>query len=760
MPLLNFLSSTIVRHLEKVYAEDKRKVIAFWYIDRNDKQTQSVDLMIRCLIRQLTATRGAIPAAVQALITGCTMRGTRPDIDELLPVFHDSLESLGKDAFIIIDGLDQCHDDSGFRVRSSLADFIEQVIHHGHDNIHFALSSQETESLPNPLTWLPDQLKLIWVNMGEGTDVWIFTQSKLETEPGLKDVPGLLKDKIREYLDGRCVFNHLSCSTHAYKTRDSTSFLWASSKLKDLADCHSDAEDIEKILKQHSPTMDNLYEQSLRRVPGMYRPQLRSILCFLAICSRPMAVDLVADYVFLRSSDDISRICPSLLVRLETRSSGRLIQLSHFSVRAFLTSGNILRSADASFFHVDEEGTRIELANRSLDFLLEMRTSAFWPFATFHIWEEITRIAPSPAKHSIEEKIYQLLQPERTPAFILLSGRIPQEASTPLLFAMQNKLRDIVLRLITEHQQRCYAGSIDRVIQICFGRRDYEVLSRILEHDTSYHEPGMVLYEAAGSVDHPVFEKLLHSMPSSAVLYVDGTYGTALHHACLTGNLQATKLLVEFGADPNTKAGPFQTPLQAAAYNGHSEMAQLLLDHGSRVNDIGGYFGNALQAALYGKRKDITSILRSHGANIHCHSGVLWVKAQKEFVKGLLQEQKDRDYLVVSGTISHIPANRIFPLRWGTDLASPPGRLRYHRVLEEFRQLERTIRVLTEGEKTRWQEFRVQWNESSELIREMDLPEVIDYGSQHFNDRHVFRASVRQFVIVGSPASIARNLLI
>lgn len=69
-------------------------------------------------------------------------------------------------------------------------------------------------------------------------------------------------------------------------------------------------------------------------------------------------------------------------------------------------------------------------------------------------------------------------------------------------------------------------------------------------------------------------------------------WGTPLlEHAAVYGNLEATKLMLDRGADVNSRSFKLLesselTALLAAVEHGHMEVAKLLLDHGARVTDV------------------------------------------------------------------------------------------------------------------------------------------------------------------------------
>jgi ankyrin repeat protein len=64
---------------------------------------------------------------------------------------------------------------------------------------------------------------------------------------------------------------------------------------------------------------------------------------------------------------------------------------------------------------------------------------------------------------------------------------------------------------------------------------------------------------------------------------VSPTFGdvTPLHSACASGERESARILLEAGADPNVRQQRGFTPLHAAAQNGDEELARMLLDRGA-----------------------------------------------------------------------------------------------------------------------------------------------------------------------------------
>ncbi|RYP53671.1 hypothetical protein DL768_001397 [Monosporascus sp. mg162] len=92
----------------------------------------------------------------------------------------------------------------------------------------------------------------------------------------------------------------------------------------------------------------------------------------------------------------------------------------------------------------------------------------------------------------------------------------------------------------------------------------------------AHHSPAMLpLHAAATTGDAKIVEYLLKILPK-----INEQYSYALHAACSKGYEEVVQLLLEAGADVNTKAGNLDSPLQAAKCQGHDRVVRLLIDAG------------------------------------------------------------------------------------------------------------------------------------------------------------------------------------
>jgi ankyrin repeat protein len=84
------------------------------------------------------------------------------------------------------------------------------------------------------------------------------------------------------------------------------------------------------------------------------------------------------------------------------------------------------------------------------------------------------------------------------------------------------------------------------------------------------------------------------------------------------GHLEAVRLLLDWGANPNLVIRDEVTPLIVAARDGRTEVVALQLDRGARIDQVyPGYLDNALiQASKYG-RLGVVKLLVARGADVN-----------------------------------------------------------------------------------------------------------------------------------------------
>jgi hypothetical protein len=169
--------------------------------------------------------------------------------------------------------------------------------------------------------------------------------------------------------------------------------------------------------------------------------------------------------------------------------------------------------------------------------------------------------------------------------------------------------------------------------------RDVDRLARLLSAGADPNEPRKSRYGSGGTIpplhaaigELEAFGELQPGGPIDAVVLllrhgavVNGwdasKEGDPLFDAVLMKHIEAVRLLLASGADPNVRDDEGDSPLRFCAQEGLLELARLLLHCGAgkTIHEAGGMAGmNALGLAAYGLHVDMVRLLCAHGADPH-----------------------------------------------------------------------------------------------------------------------------------------------
>lgn len=135
-------------------------------------------------------------------------------------------------------------------------------------------------------------------------------------------------------------------------------------------------------------------------------------------------------------------------------------------------------------------------------------------------------------------------------------------------------------------------------------------------------------------------------MPTFQKSLMPGDRGwTELHEAAKRGYLDAVRLLLEQGADPNAREpGDNTTPLHWAAALGHVHVVRALLDAGADVHGVGDlHDGDVIGWATLGGpdaiHRDVVTLLLERGARHHIFSAI--AVGDLELIRRLVKAQPE-----------------------------------------------------------------------------------------------------------------------
>jgi ankyrin repeat protein len=391
-------------------------------------------------------------------------------------------------------------------------------------------------------------------------------------------------------------------------------FQWAACQLDVLEKC-LDLHLLNKALASLPKTLHETYSRIVTAIPDEHKAYAVRILQFLTFSERPLSIEETVDAVTVNieakphfdpdnrmpEPREISRYCSSLVAVVSTKS-GDVLQLSHFSVKEYLTSHR-LDSAIAREF--DTFRASASIARVCLAYLLQFRQDInpdkvvqLFPLAEYSAkyWMSFTAVAErnkedltglverfftlQGAPYQVCYSLYRPDQPWKNSEYIKLSDR----PASPLYYAAFGGLQATVQMLL------------DRNVDVNMQGGDY----------------GNALQAASAQGHEQVVKMLLDS--NTDVNMSGGYYGNALQAASAQGHEQVVKMLLDSTADMNAQGGRYSNALHAASAAGHCTIVQLLLENGADVNRQGELYNIALNAAAAESHTAVVKVLLRNGA--------------------------------------------------------------------------------------------------------------------------------------------------
>ena len=383
-----------------------------------------------------------------------------------------------------------------------------------------------------------------------------------------------------------------------------------------------------RILAELPETLDETYERILQQIPKSNQVHAHRLLQCLTVAVRPLCVEELAEVLAvdfgtsegapklneaLRWEDQEQAVlsaCSSLITVIEGQDSQRVVQFSHFSVKEFLTSDRLATSKiDASRYHHIRLGPAHQImAQACLGVLLRLNSDIDeasiekFPLARYATESFGDHAEFEDVLSHIRDGVGYLLDADKahfTAWLRLLQSNFMDEGTEgPAVTPLHHVAR------------RGYRGMVDYLIS----KRPEDVNFR--------GEYGIPLHAALGGGHADIAELLLgHCMD---VDVRDGLKQTPLHLAAGHGLLGVTHTLVERKVDINARDIFGNTPLYRAmvslgdtSQDIYVDVAKLLLEHGADANTKDDGHSSALHRISFSGSAKAVKLLLEHGANVH-----------------------------------------------------------------------------------------------------------------------------------------------
>ena len=421
---------------------------------------------------------------------------------------------------------------------------------------------------------------------------------------------------------------------------------------------------VRRTLNELPESLDETYERILKEIKKPNRDLARRVLQCLVVATRPLRVAELAEVLALDfdDADGIPRLkpdwrweeqelalmsaCSSLIAIVEADDS-RVVQFSHFSVKEFLTSSRLVTaSGEVSNYHIDSEPAHTILGQASLGVLLQIQdgvegcTPEDHPLALYAAehWATHAQFGKVSSRlHKGMEYLFDANKPHFKMWLTLCDidtypnaddatfrSFAPRDKSlaSPLYYASLCGFHDLVEHLITKHPQDVNAngGYYVRPLVAALAGEHFRTAD-LLRHngadlDVLGERGRNPLHAAAYSGNLEVVRTVIECNPA-CINAGDAGGWTPLIWASSPHNLKdgsVHQLLLEHGADVNTRNKYGGTSLYSASLNGALKAVRVLLEHGADVEAKDIFGKTALQRADEKGHNEVVKLLREHGA--------------------------------------------------------------------------------------------------------------------------------------------------
>ena len=319
----------------------------------------------------------------------------------------------------------------------------------------------------------------------------------------------------------------------------------------------------------------------------------------------------------------------------------RVVQLSHLSVKEFLTSPRL--ATPRRDVYIDLEPSHMVMAQACLGILLRLddspeengagNSSSLARYAAEH-W--VTHAQFQNVSSHVQNAMESLFDPDKpyfkawlqlydldmdlptSPLFQFTCHR--EHEAGPLYYAALCGFKGLVETLIVKypHLVNATGGYYKSPAMAALGRRHFELSRMLHRNGSSLDLPGFNEWSPLHSaVCQGASEIIPVLLDCKLDINARCRHGQTPLHLALTYSTNSSgtiRLLLTYGADPNTRMSDGSTPLHLASSMGMVEDSLLLLEYGADVEAVDGDGRTALQVASENGRYEIMNCLFAYGA--------------------------------------------------------------------------------------------------------------------------------------------------
>ncbi|PYH86231.1 hypothetical protein BO82DRAFT_380369 [Aspergillus uvarum CBS 121591] len=361
------MCSTVIDDITQSCHGDPEKQCAYWYFQFNVSESQNVQNMFRCLIRQLHSA--PLEEKIKSVWREHGAKESQPSMKALSGVLHSLIVAFRGEICLILDALDECPESPECHERRVLLSLLEELQERHSDKLHILVTSRPEPEISKRLE----------------------RHATLDLEEKLEDdVANFVRLKVQG-LDGRIANQDLKEQIMEELLQiEKRRFRWADLQIKRLEACHTGAMILE-ALRTIPKTLQDLYVSVIEGI----KPSERDFAL------RPLSLDEVAAAVGLPVPEHTDVI-----------GGDKGIRLAHFSVKEFLI-------ADTDrWYHLSNVSCHRQLAEFAIKALLKQtvksrtaKPTGVLPYAAEYWPDHLTKTAAGGSDIDLDIMNWQTVYP-------------------------------------------------------------------------------------------------------------------------------------------------------------------------------------------------------------------------------------------------------------------------------------------------------------------------------------------------------------
>ena len=668
-------SSSIIKDIQDM-CPTGLAVLAIFYFHFGDTSKQDARNLLSSVLFQLCSQSNEFSQIVSSIYSSHGDGSREPSLVTLLGCLKTILALQGQaPLYIVVDALDECPNSSGLVTqRQEVLDILKELIESKLPHVRFCVTSRPEVDIQRVFDVLNPYDVSLHNQGGQIRDLAEYVKSVVLSDVKMKNWPEKVKESVINTLakKGGGMYVVVVLTLSLLFSCDYFRFRWAYCQLETLRHCP--LRYISSTLNELPKTLDETYERILRGIPEKMQKDAHRIFQWIMVSSWPLGAEELAEVFAINFDEEMSGIpkfepswrdanaetavlsaCSTLVAIVDSGWRGKIVQFSHFSVQEYLTSDRIANAEHVSRFHIHPKPAHTLLAKACLSVLLhpdhsiEKVDTKDFPLISYaakhwveharfrdvlsYIWDGIDLLFDKEKPHfATWVEVYNMDEHGYLPR-----GDTPEECHPfPLYYAALCGVRGLVERLFTAHPQDPDAayGYFGAPLNAALVRKYLDIAQFLLDHGAvgenmgDHGRTGLYIASSRG------YANIVRSLVDRGAnlnarcgdwgtMFEGQVWWTPLHAAIYNDHPDIAVLLLEGGADPETRSSKDHTALGMASFRGQANVVRSLIDRGADLNakskDWDQYgnkvAGAPLNMAIKKNRQDIVLLLLEGGAD-------------------------------------------------------------------------------------------------------------------------------------------------